>query len=360
LFGSGESRNGFGDLIPYTLSRSRLEVEMTRRVLALSVLGAAIALTATPQEASALFGKKKKKDECPAPCATAPCDAGYTVAYVDQVVTAYKTETETKKEKVKVSKPTMVKESYKYWVCEPVTTKQEVTVHETKTKQVEVKYHVYETIQVKEKAKVCQMQQVTKDVQVTVCEPQYTKSVVMKTVCETVCVPVTVTKLVPAPCAPCATPCGGCAPAPCAMQAVTCTVMQRQVVSKQVPVEVTTCTMVSKVITQKVTVCEPVWVEQDVIVNKCQLVEKKGMQTVCYTEPVKKMMDVTTMQMVEKTGEHMVCKMIESEEVVDVVHCKVVPYQTVVKVAVKVPVATCGAPCAPCAPAAAPAAPCCN
>src|SRR6187402_2111189 len=138
---------------------------MKRRMLALATLAAAMWM-ALPQEASA-FGKKRGSASCEtggggsyyggsADCGS-PCGPQYTVSYVDQKVTAYKTETETKDVKVKVTKCVDVKEDYKYTVLEPVTIKQKVTVQETKTKVETYKYTVLTPVTTKEKVTVQEM-----------------------------------------------------------------------------------------------------------------------------------------------------------------------------------------------------------
>src|SRR5688500_2504034 len=98
---------------------------MTRRFLSVAVLGAAVALLAI-QDASA-FGGRKKGASCDTGCSTG-CDTACTVTYVDQKVTAYKAEWKTRKVEVDVVDYKMVDQKYKYWVCEPVTTKSTVKV----------------------------------------------------------------------------------------------------------------------------------------------------------------------------------------------------------------------------------------
>jgi hypothetical protein len=185
-------------------------------------------------------------------------------------------------------------------------------------------------------------------------------------VCETICVPVTVCCTVPV--APphhglfgglcckkhddCAPP---CPPQPC-YQTITKTVMQRQVVTKEIEVNVPVCTLVPKKVMQKVTTCQQVWTDKDVDVVKCVPVQKTGTHTVCFSVPVEKMIDVTVMTPVEKVGTRVVCKCVPVEKVVKQTFCKMVPYETTVKVAVYTPApapAPCPAPCAtPCDPCA--------
>jgi hypothetical protein len=245
---------------------------MTRRFLAVAVLGAAVALLSL-QDASAFGGRKKAS--CDTGCET-PCN----VTYVDKEVTAYKAEWKTKKVEVDVCEYKMVDTKYKYLVCEPVHGKAKVKVCE------------YKRDTVKEK----------------------------RTVCETVCVAVQV---------PCEPACGGkkreglfarlckkkddCAPAcpttcntgcetPCAPQMKT--VMQRQVVRREVEVDVVRCT--------------PVWTEKEV--------------------------DTVTYKHVEKEGTRQVCTPVMSKKTVEHKYCEMVPYKTTVKVAVAVP-APAPAPC---------------
>jgi hypothetical protein len=337
---------------------------MTRRILFLALLGALMCLI-TAEQATAFGGlfKKHSSSDCAPACPT-PC----TVSYVDKKVTAYKTETEVKDVKVMVNQMVEEKVEYKYTVCEPFTTKQKVMVQEQRTKEEPYKYTVMVPTTVKEKIKVCSLVPVTKDVEVTICERVTTIVKQKRIVCETICVPVTVCCTVPVA-APhhglfgglcckkhdaCAPP---CPPEPC-YQTITKTVMQRQVVSKEIEVDVPVCTMVPKKVIQKVTTCQQVWTDKDVDVIKCVPVEKTGVHTVCFYVPVEKEVTVTTMKPVEKVGTRVVCKCVPVEKIVKQTFCKTVPYETIVKVAVYTPVpvaapAPCPAPCAtPCDPCA--------
>ncbi len=248
-----------------------LEVcSMTRRILAVAVLGAA-ALLVSMQDANAFGGRK---NNCDAPCAT-PCN----VTYVDKEVTAYKAEWKTKKVDIEVCETTMVDQKFKYFECVPVKSKAKV--------------------------KVCEMTQV--------------KSKAKQIVCETVCVAVQV------PCdtgcgkkreglfaklchkKDCADPCATTCETPCAP--VMKTVMQKQVVKKEVEVDVVKCV--------------PVWTEKEV--------------------------DVVTMTRVEKEGTCKVCKPVMVKKTVEQKYCEMVAYKTTVKVAVAAPApapAPCPAPCA--------------
>jgi len=337
--------------------------------MAFVVLGAAVGLLASPASVSAFGRKKAAADDCapcaaPAPCGAAPCAPAYTVSYVDQKVTAYKTENYTQDVKVVEYTQVASKEDYKYLVCVPVAKKQKVTVYETRTKEEGFKYTVNELVAVKDKVKVCEYTTVTKDVPYVTyeCVPVVTKQ--QRTVYDTVCVPVTVTKVVEPPkpglFARCCKKPDPCAPPPCP-QVVTCTVMQKQCVARVVTVDVTTFTRVEKKGVQKVTQTVPVWTEREVTVQKCVPVEKAGTRTVCFTVPVEKEIDVQVMTQVEKTDTRTVYKTVPVEKVVKQTLCRVVPYETTVKVAVRTPVpapapAPCAAPCetpcaAPCAPA---------
>jgi hypothetical protein len=238
---------------------------MTRRFLAVAVLGAAVALVST-QGASAFGGRKQS---CNTGCET-PCN----VTYVDQKVTAYKAEWKTKKVDIQVCEYTTVDQKYKYFVCEPVKSKQKVKVCE------------YTQTKVKEKRTVCET--VCVPVQV-LCEPAKKREGLLARLCHK---------------NDCNDPCAKPAcETPCAPQYKT--VLQKQVVRKEVEVEVVKCT--------------PVWTEKEVEVTTYAKIEKEGVRKV--SQPV----------MVKKT--------------VDQKYCEMVPYETTVKVAVRVP-APAPAPCA--------------
>lgn len=327
---------------------------MTRRLLILALLGTAMCLATSGQATAFGFLKKHSSCDCAPACATPG-----TVTYVDKKVTCYKAETEVKDVKVMVNQLVEEKVEYKYTVCEPFTTKQKVTVQEMKTKEEPYKYTVMVPTVVKEKIKVCSMVPVTKDVEVTIYEMVPTVTKQKRIVCETICVPVTVCCTVPVH-----TPhkglfgglcgkkneCDPCPPEPC-YQTITKTVMQKQVVTKEVEVNVTTCTCVPKKVIKKVTTCQAVWTDKDVEVTKCIPAEKTGMHTVCFYVPVEKEISVTTMKPVEKVGTRIVCKCVPVEKVVKQTFTKMVPYETTVKVAVYTPApvpapAPCPTPCA--------------
>ncbi len=297
---------------------------MKRRLLGIALLGAAV--WATTGDASA-FGGKKKSD-----CGTC------VVSYVDQ--------------KVKVNEWVTVKEDYKYWVSEPVTKKEKVKVKEMAWKDETFKYTVNELVTKKEKAKVAESKTVVKEVEFTsyTCVPVVTKQA--RTVCTWACVPVTVTCAAPrcdgdkggllsrlcgknqACDAPCATP---CAPA-------TKVVMQRQKVTHQIMVDVTTYQRVEKKEKKPVTTCVTEWVEKEVNVTRCVPVEKTGTRKVCHWVETEKEVNVTTCTKVEKTGTRDVKKCVQVEKTVKVAVRTFVPAPVVAH-----STTPCASPCAsPC------------
>jgi len=298
---------------------------MKRRLVGFAVLGAALFLTTTTAYG---FGGKRRGDcgtttaGCGSPCA-APCG---TVSYVEK--------------KVMVNEWTTVKEEFKYWVNEPEKKKEKVKVKEAAWKDENFKYTTNEWVTVKEKVKVGECKATTKEVEVSVweCKPVVTKA--KRTVCEWVCVPVTVTCAAPAPScntgcdrgglfsrlcgkkASCGTPScnSGCAspcPAPCP-QVTTKTVMQRQMITKEIEVDVTTYTRIEKKVKTPVTTYEMVWTDKEVDVKKCMPVEKTGTHKVCHWVDVEKEVDVVTYKKVEKTGTHDVRKCVQVEKTVKV------------------------------------------
>ena len=343
---------------------------MKRRLLGLVALATVMAMTSSAQG----FGGRRKADcgtatttggcgtttsDCGSPCGT-------TVTYVDQkvMVNEWVTVKEeykwlesvpvTKKEKVKVKEQAWKDEAFKYTVNETVSVKEKMKVKEAAWKDEAFKYTVNE-VAVKEKVKVAECKPLVKEMEFTTykCVPVVTKQT--RTVCETICVPVEVTCTV-APAAPCATGghglfgrlCGkkscdtGCATAcetPCP-QVVTKTVMQKQTITKQIEVDVTTYTRVEEKHKKPVTTYETVWVEKEVTVHKCVPVEKTGTKKVCHWVDVEKEIDVTTYNKVEKTGTRDVKKCVQVEKVVKVaVHTPVMP----------APCAEpCGSPCGGC------------
>ena len=313
---------------------------MTRRLLGLALLGAALLFTTT----SAYGFGGKRKSACGTPCETAyygsPCGTpcATTVSYVDQ--------------KVMVTEWKAVKEDYKYVVNEPEVKKEKVKVKEQAWKDEPYKYLVTEWELKKEKVKVGEWKDVTKEVEVVwyECVPTVTKQ--KRMVCEWVCVPVTVTCVVPPPSCDsgrrglfgglckkkhndCAAPCE----APCP-QYVTTTVMKRQPVSREIEVDVVTYNRIEHKEKKPVTTKELAWIEKEVEVKKPVQVEKTGMHKVPTWVEVEKEVERTTWKQVEKTGVRDVMKPVQVEKIV-----KVPVYTTAAPVA-----APCATPCAsPCA-----------
>lgn len=296
--------------------------------------GALVAVTVALSWPAGVFAFGGRSSSCATPC---------SVTYVEQKVTAYKCETETKEVKVVVHEWRDVREEYKYTVREPVMTKQKVKVQEPRTKEETYKYTVLEPQHVKEKVKVCELKPVTKEIEVVSYECVPVKTKQKRQVCETVCVPVTVEMVVRprgcclAACCRKKDPCD----APCP-QTVQCTVMKKQVVTREVEVEVTVMQRVAKTERKKITVHEPQWVEKEVTVCKYVPVQKEGKRHVCYYETVEKEMDVCTYKLVEKTGVRVVKKCVPVEKTVKQTCVKWVPYETTVKIPVCTPTA---APC---------------
>lgn len=128
--------------------------------------------------------------------------------------------------------------------------------------------------------------------------------------------------------------------------------MVRQVITKEIEVEVKTCTMVQKDGVRKVKVCTPTWVDQEVVTNVCKTVERTGERVVHVPTWVEKEVVVCRMTPVEMTGTRKVAQPHTTKRMVDVSYCERVAYQTTIKVPVSVP-------CAP-APCPTPAPACCN
>ena len=337
---------------------------MKRRLLGLAALAAVMALTTT--SASGFGGRRKADCGTSGGCGTTGgCGTPCNVTYVDQ--------------KVMVNEWVTVKEEYKYWVSEPVTKKEKVKVKEAAYKDEAFKYTVNELVTTKEKVKVAESKAVVKEMEFTsyTSVPVVTKQ--MRTVCEWVCVPVTVTcAAAPAcdtaargglfsrlcgkkhnDCAPaCAAPCE----APCP-QVVTRTVMQRQMVTREVAVDVTTYQRVEHKVKKPVTTYETVWVEKEVNVTKCVPVEKTGTRKVAHWVDVEKDVNVTKCVAVEKTGTRKVAHWVDVEKEVNVTTYnkvektgthnvqKCVQVEKMVKVAVYTPApvvvaSPCATPCA--------------
>ncbi|HEY1188172.1 MAG TPA: hypothetical protein VGE74_10970 [Gemmata sp.] len=351
---------------------------MKRRLLGVALLGAAALFTVGEAQG---FGGRKKNDCAPTTSCGTPCGS-YVTTYVDKKVTVnewvttkeeYKywvSEPVKKKEKVKVKEAAWKDETFKYTVNELVTAKEKVKVKEMAWKDESFKYTVNELVTAKEKVKVAESKAVTKDVEFTsyTLTPVVTKQ--KRTVCEWVCVPVTVTCAAPVPAptydagrpklfhrlcgkknecappcpAPCATPCE----APCPPPVITKTVMQRQMVTREVEVDVTTYTRTEKKEKKPVTTYETVWVEKEVNVTKCVPVEKTGTRKVCHWVDVEKEIDVTTYNKVEKTGTRNVAKCVPVEKVVKVAVCTFVPAPAPAPAPCATPCASpCETPCIP-------------
>ncbi|MCS7021744.1 MAG: hypothetical protein NZ703_06830 [Gemmataceae bacterium] len=304
---------------------------MTRGLWCGSLLSVLLVGFGSSPPASAFGGRSAS---CAPPC---------PVTYVEQKVTAYKCETETKEVKVIVHEWRDVREEYKYMACEPVIVKQKVKVREPRIKEETYKYTVLEPQYVKEKVKVCELKPVTKEMEVVTYECRPVKSKEKRVVHETVCVPTTV-EVVVVPRGRCGLVCcrkkDPCAP-PCP-QTVQCTVMRHQVVAKEVEVEVTRMQQVARTERRKVTVHEPQWVEKEVTVCKHVPVHKEGKRQVCYYETVEKEIDVHTHKLVEKTGVRVVKKCVPVEKTVKQTFTRLVPYETTAHVPVYAP---CAAPC---------------
>ncbi len=311
---------------------------MKLRLLSVVALAAVMGLTS----ASAYgFGGKRQSD-CGSPCGmtgyASPCgNPCATVTYEDR--------------KVMVTEWVKSTEEYKYFVYEPEKKKEKVKVKEMAWKDEEYKYTAHEWVKAKEKVKVCEWKAKTEEKEVTLVsfKPVVTKQ--KRTVCEWVCVPVTVTCVVPPPCEPrgglfarlcgkkkgCDSDCHSCPP-PCP-QVVTKTVMQRQMVTREVEVDVTTYERVETKEKRPVTTHEMVWSEKEVDVMKCQPVEKTGTRKVCHWVDVEKEVEVTHWKKVEKTGTRDVYKPTQVEKVVKVAVCTPAPV---------VVCSPCFTPCDPC------------
>jgi len=372
-------------------------------------LTAIVAAAVVADEASA-FGKHRKSSSCASSCETAAPASDCGVTYVDQQVTCYKTETKTKDVEVTVMEQVSSEEKYKYMVCVPTTQKQKVTMYEMKQKQESYTYTVSQWVDEKQKSMVTKYVPVTTKQAYTYyqCVPETQKQTRM--VCEWICEPVTTTKQVPvyrtvvceapAPCPEACAPAAECAPASdcaprkrcglfgrkhsgcsaqvascaapacapmtqtiCEMQTVTCTVMQRKMITKSVDYMVTVNKMVAMQGTRDVCTMQATTEAVEVTVKKCVPVQQTGTKTVCYTEAVQKDVDVTVMTQVEKEGSRTVYKCVPVKKMVKQTYCETVPYMTTVKVAVPnvcpTPAPACGGcAAAACGGCAAPAAHC--
>jgi len=272
---------------------------MMRRLMMAALLGA-FALPALTAEAG---GCRRSS------CAPACNDCGYSVAYVDKVVTGYRAEARCKEVEVVVNRVVskVVPETVKCTVMEPVYTqeKRQGTTWECVTKQVEYTYSVCVPVMTQEKRQqtywTCVPEEVT--VQVPVCR--------MVSV-------------------PCVDPCNGCC--------------------------YTSCKMVTEWQTCKKVVMRQVAQTREVLVNVCSYTteQKTGTRLVVerVAKPVEYTVNVCSYRAVEKESvvNRVVCETVQEKVKVQQNYCEMVPYTYTVKVPVRVPCAP-----APCAPVA-----CCN
>ena len=291
---------------------------MKRRLLGLAALAAVMGLTTASAHG---FGKRK------ADCGSVGygyggggyADCGYggyggygagNVTYVEQ--------------KVMVTEWVPTKEEYKYVEMQPEKKKEKVKVKEMVWKDKEYKYNVTEYKAAKEKVKVNELKPQQREVEVTLYDMQPVVVNQKRVVCDYVCVPVTVTCMVPPPaprggcCAPCGAAYGAAYGAPCGPQYVTRTVMQRQAVTREVEVPVTTYNRVERKEKRQVTEYQWVAVEKEVEVQRPVQVEKVGMQKVAEWVETEKEVEVTSWKQVEKVGTHNVYKPVQVEKVVKV------------------------------------------
>jgi len=288
---------------------------------------------------------------------------GMAVSYVDQEVTAYRTEVRTREVEREVREwvTREVKQEYKYYELKEVVTpkKQTVVWYENVTVRVPVEYDVCVPTLVNEKRQVTTFRtdyvQVPYDYLVTV--PEMVQE--QRTVTTYRCVYEPVTTMVPV-CrtisVPVCDPCSGCVHYVC--QRVTemqpCTRTVARSVPETTNVMVNVCRYHTETRHGTRTECRRTPVTSEVEVQVCRTViqHQKGERLECNLvqrsreEEVK----VVTCERVEKTGSRMVTvgewktsmrKFPES-------YCVSIPYKTVVKVPVYTPVALGG--CGGCAP----------
>ncbi len=328
-----------------------------KKLISATIALVGLAVLVAPVDAHG-FGLRRSSGCAPA---CAPADTcGMAVSYVDQEVTAFKTEVKTREveREVKEWVTKEVKENYKYYVlAEKVTpTKQTIVWYENVTVKVPVEYDILVPTTVIEKRKVTSYK--TEYVQVPytyminvpemVQEPRtittykcvYEPVTTMVPVCKTVSVPV-------------CDPCTGCVHYVCQrvteMQPCTKTVARSIPETSQVLVNVcryhtekkegvrTECRTTPVIVDVDVQVCRTVTKHEKGERLECQLVKKSR------EEEVK----VVTCERVEKTGTHMVLvgEWKTSKKKFTESYCETTPYKTMVKVAVCTPVATGG--CAP-------------
>jgi hypothetical protein len=285
---------------------------------------------------------------------------GMAVSYVDQEVTAYRTEVKTREVEREVREwvTKEVKQDYKYYELKEVVTptKRTVVWYENITVRVPVEYDVCVPTLVTEKRKVTTYKtdyvQVPYDYVVSVPEmvqePRtvttykcvYEPVTTMVPVCRTVSVPV-------------CDPCTGCVHYVC--QRVTemqpCTRTVARSIPETTNVMVNVCRYHSETKHGTRTECRVTPVTTDVDVQVCRTVieHKKGERLECKLEKKSREeeVNVVSCERVEKTGSRMVLvgEWKTSMKKVTESYCVTTPYQTVVKVPVYTPVA-CGG-CAP-------------
>jgi hypothetical protein len=274
-------------------------------------------------------------------------DCGGGVGYVEQQVTAYRTECREKEVEVTVNRMVsrVVETPYKYTENVMVTTPQKrtETFYTCQTRQVPYTYNVVVPVAMPEKRTVTQYQCQTKTVPVTVnvCTPVYAPE--KRTVTTYACVPQEVERKVPVcrmvPTA-CTDPCTGCVRTVCRpvteWQTVKQTVMTRVPQTQEVTVNV--CRMQTEQRTVNRTVTEMVPVTQEVTVNVCKYQTEQRTGTRMVSEMVPQTREVTVnvcqWQAVERTGvnRQMVCEVVPQKVKQKVTEVVMVPYTTTVRV----------------------------
>jgi hypothetical protein len=272
---------------------------MKRSVLTMLAIAALAGIALLPGTSEAFGRRKASCCEIAPPCCAAPCAPVVAakpapVEYRDVKVTKYKQEMVTKDVVELVCKTVMKEVPYKYTVCTPVITptKKLVNVCKTVTKEVPGTYTIMVPRTVQEKV-TCMTYQCTTEV-VTKQMP----------VCRTVCVP-------------CVDACGNCTyvrRSVTEMQTVTCNVVKRVPVTKEMIVNKTICEPVQKTGTR--TVCEVVTVQQEVTVNVC------------------------TYKTEVKEAKRLVCEVVTEKVARKVQVCQMTPYTETVRVPVAAPCAT--------------------
>jgi len=318
---------------------------MTRRVLAVALLGAAMVLTLDTQEASA-FGGRSRKSCGPPPCPPPSCDtscgygsgSGYNVSWVEQKVTGYRPEWKTKKVDVVVVEHKMVEQPYTYWVSQPVVTKQKAKVCEMAQSEQPYTYVVNKMVESKQKVKVCQVTWQQKEVPYTWYEAVHAKTQVKRTVYDCSWVPTVVNCTVPCYTGGCwSRCCGGCG-SPCVSYTnVSYTVNKPVYTPRDVMVDVWTCNYVERKGNRMVSIPVENWVEQEVPVWTCVPTKVEGKRWVSTPTWVEREVNVSTWQNVEQKGTRMVPQPFETKRTVEQPYCEWVKYETVVKVPVYTP-----------------------